>query len=161
MLPVPKIHNICATFAVDNQGDICLPEIAAKCGNSEYNPRRFSAAIMRTKSPKSTILIFRTGKIIVVGTQCESDALLVSRKVQRKLYKLGFCRNGLRQEIEINNIVASVPLHFRLNLELLNGLESTQYEPDTFPALIYRMKNPKSTFLIFSNGKVIINGAKS
>lgn len=116
---------------------------------------------MRTKSPKSTILIFRTGKIIVVGTQCESDALLVSRKVQKKLYKLGLCRNGLRQQLEINNIVASVSVHFRLNLESLNALENTQYEPDTFPALIYRMKNPKSTFLVFSNGKIIINGVKS
>jgi transcription initiation factor TFIID TATA-box-binding protein len=36
-----------------------------------------------------------------------------------------------------------------------------QFTPQTFPGLIYRMHNPKTTFLIFSNGKVIITGAKS
>jgi transcription initiation factor TFIID TATA-box-binding protein len=36
-----------------------------------------------------------------------------------------------------------------------------QFNPQTFPGLIYRMNNPKITFLIFTNGKVIITGAKS
>lgn len=161
LFPAPKVYNMCATFSVESEGDINLQQIAAKCGNSEYNPKRFSAAIMRTKSPRSTTLIFRTGKIVVVGTHSENDLHLVSRKVLKKLYKLGICKNSMRQAVSINNIVASVSTHFRLNLESMNSLEGAQYEPDTFPALIYRMKNPKSTFLIFSNGKIVINGVKS
>lgn len=36
-----------------------------------------------------------------------------------------------------------------------------QYDPNVFPGLIYRMKNPKVTFLVFGAGKVVITGAKS
>lgn len=30
-----------------------------------------------------------------------------------------------------------------------------------FPGLVYRMKNPKVTFLIFVSGKIVVTGAKS
>ncbi|MCK4320647.1 hypothetical protein KAW11_03435, partial [Candidatus Bathyarchaeota archaeon] len=35
------------------------------------------------------------------------------------------------------------------------------YEPEQFPAAIYRMDNPKVVFLIFSNGKIVCVGAKN
>ena len=34
------------------------------------------------------------------------------------------------------------------------------YDPELFPGLIYRMKNPKITFLIFASGKIVITGAQ-
>uniref|UniRef100_A0A7E4VP09 TATA-box-binding protein n=1 Tax=Panagrellus redivivus TaxID=6233 RepID=A0A7E4VP09_PANRE len=37
----------------------------------------------------------------------------------------------------------------------------TQYEPEIFPALVYRMVSPKVTFMIFHTGKVNITGAKT
>lgn len=35
-----------------------------------------------------------------------------------------------------------------------------QYEPELFPGLIYRMKQPKIVLLIFVSGKIVITGAK-
>lgn len=46
----------------------------------------------------------------------------------------------------------------------MNSKESKNcsFYPDSFPGLIYRMKNPfKSTFLVFSNGNVVMVGLKS
>jgi transcription initiation factor TFIID TATA-box-binding protein len=34
------------------------------------------------------------------------------------------------------------------------------YEPELFPGLIYRMRQPKVVLLIFVSGKVVITGAK-
>jgi TATA-box binding protein (TBP) (component of TFIID and TFIIIB) len=34
-----------------------------------------------------------------------------------------------------------------------------QYEPELFPGLIYRMKDPKVVLLIFVSGKVVLTGA--
>ena len=34
------------------------------------------------------------------------------------------------------------------------------YEPELFPGLIYRMLEPKITFLIFASGKIVITGAQ-
>jgi transcription initiation factor TFIID TATA-box-binding protein len=35
------------------------------------------------------------------------------------------------------------------------------YEPEQFPGLIQRMKNPKTVILVFVSGKVVITGGKS
>ncbi len=35
------------------------------------------------------------------------------------------------------------------------------YEPEVFPGLIYRMRDIKTVFLIFSTGKVVCTGAKN
>jgi transcription initiation factor TFIID TATA-box-binding protein len=34
------------------------------------------------------------------------------------------------------------------------------YEPEQFPALIYRMEDPKVVILIFTTGKLVCTGAK-
>jgi transcription initiation factor TFIID TATA-box-binding protein len=34
------------------------------------------------------------------------------------------------------------------------------YEPEQFPGLIYRMRDPRVVLLIFSSGKMVITGAK-
>ena len=35
------------------------------------------------------------------------------------------------------------------------------YEPETFPMLAYRLLDPKVTCIISTNGKIIVNGAKT
>ena len=41
------------------------------------------------------------------------------------------------------------------------GLENVEYEPEQFPGLVYRIKQPKVVVLIFSSGKLVITGGKS
>ena len=64
-------------------------------------------------------------------------------------------------KVEIKNIICSSDLGSSFNLEKLAlalGSEKVEYEPEQFPALIYRLKSPNSVFLIFSSGKIIITG---
>jgi len=64
--------------------------------------------------------------------------------------------------IKIENIVASVSLGIRIPLEkLVEHLEVTEYEPEQFPGLVYRIKDPKAATLIFSSGKIVCTGARS
>lgn len=52
-------------------------------------------------------------------------------------------------------------LDMNVNLEALTialGLENTEYEPEQFPAIIYRPPQFKVTLLIFSTGKIIVGG---
>lgn len=37
----------------------------------------------------------------------------------------------------------------------------SSYEPELFPALIYRMVKPRLVMLIFVNGKIVFTGAKT
>ncbi|MDD1743715.1 MAG: TATA-box-binding protein, partial [Methanomassiliicoccales archaeon] len=41
------------------------------------------------------------------------------------------------------------------------SLDGSEYEPEQFPGLIYRLKEPKTATLLFRSGKVVCTGAKS
>lgn len=63
--------------------------------------------------------------------------------------------------VEVQNIVASANLRAGVDLERAAFLlENAMYEPEQFPGLIYRMKEPKVVLLIFSSGKVVCTGAR-
>ena len=65
-------------------------------------------------------------------------------------------------EVNIQNIVASAILSDKLDLDYIaQSIEITEYEPEQFPGLIYRLKNPKTATLLFRSGKVNCTGAKN
>lgn len=53
------------------------------------DPKRFAAVIMRIREPKTTALIFASGKMVVTGAKSEDDSKLASRKYARIIQKLG------------------------------------------------------------------------
>ena len=63
--------------------------------------------------------------------------------------------------IRIENIVASASLDLKIPLEkVVDFLDGTEYEPEQFPGLIYRMGEPKVVILLFASGKLVCTGAK-
>ena len=65
-------------------------------------------------------------------------------------------------KIRIENVVASTSLGRELDLQKIAlALEGAEYEPEQFPGLIYRLKEPKTATLLFRSGKVVCTGAKS
>ncbi|ORY71262.1 TATA-box binding protein [Pseudomassariella vexata] len=154
----PTLQNIVATVNLDCRLD--LKTIALHARNAEYNPKRFAAVIMRIRDPKTTALIFASGKMVVTGAKSEDDSKLASRKYARIIQKLGF--NAKFTDFKIQNIVGSCDIKFPIRLE---GLASrhhnfSSYEPELFPGLIYRMIKPKIVLLIFVSGKIVLTGAK-
>lgn len=154
----PTLQNIVATVNLDCRLD--LKTIALHARNAEYNPKRFAAVIMRIREPKTTALIFASGKMVVTGAKSEDDSKLAARKFARIIQKLGF--NAKFTDFKIQNIVASCDIKFPIRLE---GLASrhhnfSSYEPELFPGLIYRMIKPKIVLLIFVSGKTVLTGAK-
>ena len=68
----------------------------------------------------------------------------------------------LMAKIRIENVVASTSLGGELDLQKIAlALEGAEYEPEQFPGLIYRLKEPKTATLLFRSGKVVCTGAKS
>lgn len=62
----------------------------------------------------------------------------------------------------IENVVASVTLNQRLNLEkIAERIPNAEYSPDQFPGLVLRINKPKTATLVFSSGKMVCTGAKS
>ncbi|KAK6143682.1 hypothetical protein DH2020_024030 [Rehmannia glutinosa] len=159
--PSPIIQNIVSTVNLDCK--LNLQSIASKALNAEYNPNRFSAVIMRIKEPKTTALIFKSGKVVCTGAKTEEASKIAARKFARIVQKLGFPVNFVN--FRIQNIVASCDVRFVIRLESMAATcsdeeHSAVYEPELFPGLIYRTNNSKVVILVFASGKIVIAGAK-
>lgn len=155
---VPTLQNIVSTVNLGCKLD--LKKIALHARNAEYNPKRFAAVIMRIREPRTTALIFSSGKMVCTGAKSEEMSRLAARKYARIVQKLGFEAKFL--DFKIQNMVGSCDVKFPIRLEglVLTHSQFSSYEPELFPGLIYRMVKPRIVLLIFVSGKVVLTGAK-
>jgi len=147
------------------QSTLNLREIALKAKNSEYNPKRFAAVIMRIREPdKSTALIFSSGKMVCTGAKSEELSRTAARSYSKTIKKIGYPRVSLT-DFKIQNMVGSADVCFQVSLEALSNSRAfgkmSRYEPEQFPGLIFRMVVPKIVLLIFVSGKIVLTGAKT
>lgn len=61
---LPQLQNIVSTVNLNCKLD--LKKIALQARNAEYNPKRFAAVIMRIREPRTTALIFSSGKMVCI-----------------------------------------------------------------------------------------------
>ncbi len=157
--PIIKIENIVATVTLDQRLDLNI--IARSVPNIEYDPEEFPGLILRLESPRLTALIFNSGKMVVTGAKSTQMLIKGFKHIMRIFVRHGIIIVG-KPKIQIQNIVASANLGVEIDLEKAAYLlPNTMYEPEQFPGLIHRMRDPKVVLLIFSSGKMVITGAKS
>ncbi|MBI5060758.1 MAG: TATA-box-binding protein, partial [Candidatus Aenigmarchaeota archaeon] len=155
-----KIENVVAS--TDIKKIISLDKLLTILPSSEYEPEQFPGLVYRLDEPKVATLIFRSGKIICVGARSTSAAKEALKKTVRNIKKVGLRINENSIKVKIENIVVAVNLEKDLNLDQLAfKLEGSEYEPEQFPGLVYRIPEPKVAFLLFSSGRVVCAGAKS
>ena len=155
----PKIQNIVATTSLGK--DVPLTKLAKTLPNTEYNPEQFPGLVLRIKKPKSAVLVFSSGNLVCTGTKSIAQVKEVIREVIKQLKKINV-KVSIVPKITVQNIVASGSIDMTLNLNYLAlNLENTEYEPEQFPGLVYKLVNPTATFLLFSNGKLVCTGTKN
>jgi len=153
-----EIQNVVATADLSQHLD--LEVILQVTPGARYAPQRFPGLIYRLKKPKTTILLFKTGKMVCTGAKSSKSAKTAIAQVISDLTGNGIIIIA-RPAGDIENIVASADLHGIIDLEnVAEQLYRTMYEPEQFPAVIYRMIEPKVVLLIFANGKIVCTGAK-
>jgi transcription initiation factor TFIID TATA-box-binding protein len=154
-----KIQNIVATTSLGK--DVALTKLAKTVQNTEYNPEQFPGLVLRIKEPKSAVLVFSSGNLVCTGTKSIAQVRKVIDEVIKTLKKINVKVTG-KPKITVQNIVASGSIDIPLNLNFLAlELENTEYEPEQFPGLVYKLEEPTATFLLFSNGKLVCTGTKN
>ena len=154
-----NIVNVVASASLDQKIDLLA--ILKVFRNVEYRPKQFPGLVFRLKRPKTATLIFGSGKMVCTGAKSEKMARRAVNKVVRELKNNGIIILG-KPTITIQNMVASANLHGSIDLETAADiLDNVMYEPEQFPGLIYRMKDPKTVLLLFASGKLVCTGAKS
>ncbi|MFA9495672.1 MAG: TATA-box-binding protein [Candidatus Bathyarchaeota archaeon] len=154
-----NVVNTVASASLDQKIDLLA--ILKVFRNVEYRPKQFPGLVFRLKRPKTATLIFGSGKMVCTGAKSEKMARRAVNKVVRELKNNGIIILG-KPTITIQNMVASANLHGSIDLETAADiLDNVMYEPEQFPGLIYRMKDPKTVLLLFASGKLVCTGAKS
>ena len=155
-----KVQNIVASTTFAEKLD--LDVIAQSLEDAEYEPEQFPGLVYRLDNPKTATLLFRSGKANCTGAKNLEDVRKTVSIITEKLEKIGV-KVYKNPEIVIQNIVATSDLHGELNLSEVAvslGLENVEYEPEQFPGLVYRIKEPKVAMLLFGSGKIVCAGAR-
>jgi len=64
--------------------------------------------------------------------------------------------------ISIENVVASATIDQKLDLkDIQKKFPDTEWHPEQFPGLVFRLKVPRTATLIFRTGKMVCTGSKS
>jgi transcription initiation factor TFIID TATA-box-binding protein len=161
-MPEVIVENIVASTSFADKLD--LDVIAQSLEEAEYEPEQFPGLVYRLSDPKTATLLFRSGKANCTGAKNVEDVQKTVNIIADKLRKLGIdVYKDKDLKIVIQNIVAISDLGTELNLNEVAmglGLENIEYEPEQFPGLVYRIKEPKVAMLLFGSGKIVCTGAR-
>ncbi|MEI6293149.1 MAG: TATA-box-binding protein, partial [Methanomicrobiales archaeon] len=156
-----KIVNIVAAGVIADSID--LVDLSNKIEGCEFNTKRFPGAVYRIQEPKLASLIFSSGKIVLTGSRSH-EALTEGLAIITKSLKDAGIDTLKEPKVAITNMVCSYDLGIKINLNRVAvtfNVENIEYEPEQFPGLVYRIKDPKIVVLIFSSGKIILAGGKN
>ncbi|MEM4649792.1 MAG: hypothetical protein QXP78_03900 [Candidatus Bathyarchaeia archaeon] len=108
-----------------------------------------------------TFMFFESGVALCLGAKGSKQAIQSLKKAVNALLMNGIVTELNKIKFNIINLVACENLNINIDLEKLAlKLPRCIYEPELFPALIYKDEANAATFLIFSNGKITIAGLK-
>ena len=144
--------------------EVDIPELAAdiESASTEYDPSNYHGLYVRFAEKGPLITVYRTGKYIISGCSSCASLKATCKKFLQALSDLGVVEGTEDPSFTLQNVVCTADLGDGVNLSTLAvalGLESTEYEPEQFPGLVYRPESHPSVLLVFTNGKVVITGS--
>ena len=159
---MPQIVN--AVGGGDLKEDISLSQLSEMISGDEvrYDPEYWPGLYIRFTPDSPAVLVFHTGKYNIAGAESIEDLNSAKQNFLDTLEELGI--EGFDSDFEVRNLVFLDRYSRELELEQIAvalGLESTEYDPEDFPGLLYRPEDVTGTFLVFRNGKVILTGANN
>ena len=129
----------------------------------DFDPDRFPGLTYKIASPKVCALMFRSGRIVITGAKTIDD-IVQALEITHKALRTHGCDVWASYDYSIGNVVVTHDLGRELNLAVLTvslPMARTEWEPEQFPGLIYRLKDASAVCLIFSSGKCVITGNTS
>lgn len=128
-----------------------------------YAPEQFPGMSIKITNPKVCVNLFRSGQAVATGAKTFDDVNSAFEQVRSMLEKGGYepfseitpslsnvvITHNMGQELNLANLTISLPM------------ARTEWEPEQFPGLIFRLEDLPSVCLIFSSGKCVITGSNS
>lgn len=156
---VVRVNNIVATANLSTS--VYLPFVVDKFPFCEYNQKKFAAMTVRFHSPRTTCLVFGSGRIVCTGSSTMMKCHLAIAEVWRMIRETGYA-SSVVCDFHVQNIVANCSFPKTLNLRELSMQYQTEsnYQPGLFPGLVMRFGNTRVVYLVFESGKAVITGSQ-
>jgi transcription initiation factor TFIID TATA-box-binding protein len=139
-----------------------VAEIEEVAGTVEANFTSDSIVTFRLTEDGAAYTVYRTGTFQMRGAKSKEELDAAEDAFFDVLDEIGV--NVPEYEFEHVTSVFMDDLKRDVNLSALAislGLESTEYEPEQFPGLVYRPDKFECVLLVFGSGKVVITGGRS
>lgn len=138
-----------------------LEKLSNKIPKMRYNSKKYSGGILKLGPAKTTALIFRTGKCMVVGSKSVDASLDAAKQLVFLLNRSGL--NLTLDDFCVKNIVASSKTEGPLDIKKFYNdfREQSSFEPELFPGLHFSINGTKMKFTVFPNGKYFLTGGKT
>lgn len=155
-LPKYEIANLLSYTDLGSTLD--LYKLSELLDSTEYEPEIYFALIYRLTSPKLSILINRSGKIIFTGAKSIDDIEIAHQIIIKKLSDIGY--HPQKNERYIQNMVIKIKIPFDIKLFFNHG---NIYKNQSImkSRITIRSTNPRYTALVFKSGISLIMGIKS
>lgn len=134
--------------------------IAARCRNSYYAPKKFSAVQLAYNEPRCRVLVFHTGRMVGTGCSGPLAARLALMRAQRQLYQDAGVHIHIRNFSVINQ-VGAVSLRATLNCEEFAAAHSStaHFDVKSFVGLAWRPTGEPICCEIYSTGRANLPGS--
>lgn len=109
------------------------------------------------------VMLYRAGKYTIAGSKSDEELLDARDWMQKQLDILGISTATVEESMTIQYMVFKGETDENLELSVIAlelGLENTEYEPEQFPAVIYKPPEFDCTVLLFSTGRLLITGVR-
>jgi len=149
------------------QNTVCTADLKQKINIDSFNKyehlssnlKLYQCGYVKDNTMIGKVTVFRSGKIISIGTKSSEQAEKELRKASKILQKYNLSKS-VKILPQVRNIVAGFDLGRKLSIEsLARTLPKCMYQPEQFSGIIYRMQG-SCVALLFASGKGIIVGAK-
>ena len=154
-----SIENIVVTTQLADSFN--LKKLDELIPDAKYDTEEFPGLVIHFDKPKTAVLIFSSGKIIITGCKNIDSVDKSMKNLINKLKSVGVSIYE-KPDVKMQNIVASSDLKKELDLSSIAKrliITNVEYEPEHFPGLVYRMDDFDAIILLFNSGKMVCTGA--
>ncbi|CCI43271.1 unnamed protein product [Albugo candida] len=122
---------------------------------AELVPKK-NCILMKIPSPDTTAMLFSNGKLVVTGANSEEEVKTAARKFTQIIQKMDYPGVNLI-DFKIRNVIGNCDVGFRILMEKFASAHASRciYEPELYPAVIYRLAHPSVKILVFVSGKLV------
>lgn len=128
-------------------------------GYGTYSPITFSALTLKHKNPSTTVIVFSTGNITIMGAPNFWGAMYVIQYIKRKL-KLKFIT------VKLTNVVVKFDIKkYRESIKINRLYEWDQSNcacnEELFPSCTYSVPDTNIKANFFTSGKIVVTGCNN